>query len=377
MEKLYCNCCNFYTTTNSYFLRHLRSKAHIELSNGVEPHIDLNDYKQFVYQCKNCDRHFVVRSTYWRHQKMCKCVVVDNNTIADAQEIKENSELMELMEIMKLQLELQIESNKQQQLLKDELEKKDKIIEAQIVITEKDTNTTKKSVNMLQYANKHILDGKPLKKLKKDEAYTLIGYDGPCKNIQYKEYEKHVKTCVHKYINKAFVEYVGDIIVEHYKPKNSLETNILTTDVSRISMLILYEVDTDVNIKKKEWINDKSGKRLKSMILMPLLNAFVETINIFDELTVKAGFVYDNKNNIEHQQQVYGLLTECSKLKRDIENEVFTQPILKYVAPSFHFDALKTDIKSTKKNIKKDVTKPKKEKLIKDIKSYKPNKLNK
>ena len=35
------------------------------------------------------------------------------------------------------------------------------------------------------------------------------------------------------------------------------------------------------------------------------------------------------------------MLGKCIELKRDIEVDKFTKPILRYVAPSFHFDKLK------------------------------------
>lgn len=40
-------------------------------------------------------------------------------------------------------------------------------------------------------------------------------------------------------------------------------------------------------------------------------------------------------------ENILFLMGKCIELKRDIEVDKFTKPILKYVAPYFHFDKLK------------------------------------
>ncbi len=366
MEKFYCECCDFYSASCAKFTKHLESKTHKKQSNNILLSLDISDYKKMVYQCKYCQTHFFARSTHWRHQKSCgddskisnnNCnPVVANNLdfmsfmMAQAQLFKAEMEKNNGVALMTANSQLpKNDSEKineiiaENKFLKNEIEKKDKIIESAMnlantnaTVALETTHVTNKSMNMLHYANRHILEGKPLKKLKKKDAYLLIGYDNPLEDIPYEEYEKHVKICVSNYNGKNFVEYVGDMIGSHYKPKKITETNILTTDVSRISMLVLQQVDKDINVNEKEWINDKSGKRFISMILSPLLNAFKESINNFISLANKKVFP-----NMEQQEQMLCLLTNCQKLIRDIDKNTFTQPILKYVAPLFHFDALK------------------------------------
>lgn len=96
------------------------------------------------------------------------------------------------------------------------------------------------------------MKSKPMRKLKKKEAYELIRYDDPANEISPEELEKYAKIYVSKYRNDCFVQYVGDMIVEYYKPNKKNDPNILTTDVSRLSFIILQKVNKAVNINEKE-----------------------------------------------------------------------------------------------------------------------------
>ncbi len=81
------------------------------------------------------------------------------------------------------------------------------------------------------------------------------------------------------------------------------------------------------NIEQKEWINDKSGERFTKLILVPLLTVIKKTLDEFVAF----------KKNKEFNENLLCLMAKCVELKRDIEVEKFTKPILRHVAPSFHF----------------------------------------
>ena len=65
--------------------------------------------------------------------------------------------------------------------------------------------------------------------------------------------------------------------------------------------------------------------------MKPLINAIKETLIKFIEF----------KKTKELNDNLLYLLGKCIELKRDIEVDKFTKPILRYVAPNFHFDKLK------------------------------------
>lgn len=376
MEKYFCKPCNYVTTITTNAKTHFKSNKHILLCEncGIDPEFDITTCKKFIYECNHCDSVFTNRTLFWKHKKDHKNnsigVVVDEDDVDDViddvidgvnntmknkskdqlkqQQLSEPTLVKILLEqnnTLVEQLKIMAEQNKTQtDLLKQQMNSNDKnasIVANAIDVAKETTNVTKKSMNMLKYANNHILEGQPIKKMKKKEAYVLIGYDKPEKKISFEEYEKHVKMYIHKYNHGVFVHYVGDMIVECYKSTDRKNANILTTDVSRLSFLVLQNVDKDININEKEWINDKSGKRFTSLLLTPLLNAFSETLEIYKKLAQSKN---SNKNkmismSVDDQMFQLNLLTDCAKLKRDLDNSIFTLPIVKYVAPHFHFDS--------------------------------------
>ena len=164
--------------------------------------------------------------------------------------------------------------------------------------------------------------------LKGNDILDAIKYKNP-KGTETKN-ETYVKTIIHKINHGIFANFVGDMIISYYKPKNINEANIIATDTSRLCFIIMQKVKKD-KIEQKEWINDKSGKKFTELILKPIINAVKETLIEFIEF----------KKTKELNENSLCLMGKCVELKRDIEVEKFTKPILRYVAPSFHFDTLK------------------------------------
>lgn len=379
MEKYYCKYCKYTTTALNNFKSHLQTQKHTKTCNlcGVsDANLSIKKCKIMFYECEFCCESFPNRMKRWRHME--KCVAdkhIENttnttnttNTINTANivgttniGISENAVVNELIkknELMEKQIAHQNEQiakqiENQSELLKNVIMMAEKNAEAVIEsakattesakATTESAKATKKSVSMLKYANTNLMSGKPLEKLEHKKAYELIGYEGPINKISSQEYEKHVEMCISKYRNGAFINYVGDMIIERYKEEKKEKTNIITTDVSRLSLLVLQKVDKTINSNEKEWINDKSGKRFISLILRPLLEVLKKSIVQYIDLNLPDDDIHDS-NKKERQLSI---MTDCLKIKRDIENDKFIVPILKYVAPSFHFDSY--GIKDTK-----------------------------
>jgi hypothetical protein len=179
-------------------------------------------------------------------------------------------------------------------------------------------------------------------------------YNNP-KNNESKN-ETYVKFAIHKFDHNKFADFIGDMVVEYYKPKSSKEANLISTDTSRLGFIIMQKITKDDNTEKKKWINDKSGKKFSELVLKPLLGAVKDTLTTFVNF----------KNNGILSESILELLTKCMTLKRDIDVGKFTNPILKYVGPFFQFDKLKLldeeaddekPIKTPKKEIVKIITK--------------------
>lgn len=323
MEKYYCKCCNYNTKIKRDFQTHVKSRKHIKQNSKTID--DIDKYKCIVYKCDVCEMDMFNRTTYWKHKKECEGIKNNINSI----KINNTDAFLYVFQEMK-DLVSQVTSQVTNLAL------------ATTDVAKETTQVTMQSMNILKHANKNLLVAQPLKKLGKDKAYRLIGYDKINDNLKFDEYKSYVGTYISKYQHNIFAEHIGNMIIGAYKPKNVNDTNILTTDTSRLSFIILQNIDPTVspqnNELNKEWINDKSGKRFKTMILKPLLEALADIIGKFIKLSENRKY-----HMVDEEIEVFRFMHECIKLKRDLDNEKFTNPILKYVAPSFSFDAFKPD----------------------------------
>ena len=86
-----CDCCVFYTTNKTDYIRHMSTKKHI--INACQQHVN-------QYMCSNCDKSFKDRSGLWRHRK--KCMEYDDSNTDTNKElmmmlIKDNAELKNML----------------------------------------------------------------------------------------------------------------------------------------------------------------------------------------------------------------------------------------------------------------------------------------
>lgn len=186
-------------------------------------------------------------------------------------------------------------------------------------------------MNMLRFAELNMADVEPLEELNENEILEAIKYKNP-KKTETKN-EIYVKAAIHKFNHGIFANFIGDMIVEYYKPTSKKDTNIISTDTSRLCFIIMKKITKNNKNKteQNEWINDKSGKKFNELVLKPLINAVKDTLIEFIEF----------KKTKELSENNLCLMAKCVELKRDIEVDKFTNPIMRYVAPHFHFDKLK------------------------------------
>lgn len=309
-QPYFCKPCNYYTHKISHFKRHLISESHSEKSDDVvDDNIDLKSFKRNIFACPNCDLIYLSKKSFVRHEDTCIKVT---NTEDLKHEIKElKHELEEKTGLL---------NNKETQLNKA------------LDIAKENSQTANTSMNMLKYAQLYLSNAEPIEELKGDEVFDVIKYKNP-KNKETIN-ETYVKMIIHKFDHNKLADFIGNMVVEYYKPKSSDEANLISTDTSRLCFIIMQKIpqkDKD-KTEKKEWINDKSGKKFTELVLKPLLSAIKGTVLTFIEFKTKSGIL--SETVLEWQ-------TKCLIISRDIDVGKFANSILKYVGPFFQFDKLK------------------------------------
>ena len=304
VEVYYCKVCKYQTEKLSHFKDHIISQSHIK-NNGdnITKHIEYNKTK--IYCCDTCDKTYMSNRALQKHKNNCDGI---KNVI---QLITENGKLKE---------EIKNKNN--------QLDNKEKQLDKALDVAKESCQTTNTTMNILKYAKINMTDVEPFEELKGNEIFDVMKYKNP-KNTELKN-ENYVKIAVHKFTHNIFDQFIGDMIIEYYKPRTKKEANLIATDTSRLCFIMMQKISNGEN-EKCEWMNDKSGKKFIEIVLKPLIGAVKNTLTEFVEFKKKKEL---NEINL-------CLMAKCVELKRDIEVEKFTKKILKYVAPHFHFDKIK------------------------------------
>ena len=311
-KSYFCDKCKYYSDNLTNYQKHLLSKNHIENMKD-NPIVNSNIKKIKIFCCDNCDKVYKSKRSLEQHKIKC----YDKKKISLLEE--NNKMLIEQNEILKKEFNKQIiKENKNLT----------KITDSTLTIAKDNSKTISTSMSILKYANLHLKDVEPLETPNNETILKVIGYKNP-KNNESKN-EIYVKTAIHQFNHHIFHSFIGDMIVEYYKPKNTNGTNVIATDTSRLCFIIMQKI-TKGKKEQKEWINDKSGKKFTELVLTPVIDAVKCTLIEFVEF----------KKTKELNESNLCLMAKCIELKRDIEVQKFTNQILKYVAPHFHFDNLK------------------------------------
>ena len=94
-------------------------------------------------------------------------------------------------------------------------------------------------MNMLKYAQTYLNDAEPLEELTGKDVLEAIKYKNPKKTEP--KNETYVKIAIHKFNHHIFAAFIGDMIVEYYKPKKTKDANLISTDTSRLSFIIMQK----------------------------------------------------------------------------------------------------------------------------------------
>ena len=320
-EMYNCECCNYYTYVLCNFKSHIESKKHT--ANVAKLNVKVNMEKIKIYCCDNCNKIYKSKKALHYHKNNC------NNDKINKINNKLDQQNQQIQHI--IQQNNQIQQNDQNQMIKTLTEFIDDyktIVKDVLTIAKENSKTANKSMSILKYAKLNLKDVTPFHTINCNEMPSVIGYKNP-KNTESKN-EEYVKIAIHKFNHHIFHSFVGEMIIEYYKPKRKMDANLIATDTSRLSFIMMQKITKGKN-EQKEWINDKSGKKFTELVLNPVIDAVKQTLIEFIEF----------KKTKELNETNLCLMAKCVELRRDIEVKKFTNQILKYVAPHFHFDNLK------------------------------------
>ncbi len=279
-EKYICQTCKYETTIASNFKKHELSKKHIN-----------NTPKRLRrLSCKYCKKIFAHQSSLSRHENYnCEAKTDDN----------ENPELLsKMMNCM------------------------DKMIDLSTI----NAKSTRKSMNMLSYANKHYTKAPPVKLLEHKEAVKLLTYD---KHPKYSLGEM----VVFKYKSNQLSKFLGNMIVAYYKQDKPEDQSIWSTDTSRLSFILMH-MFTDTN--KKEWNTDKKGIRITKIIIEPILNEVRSELIKCKQQWFESG---KNKDNLNYME----LICFAEEILIKISTGEISQGILQYIAPNFDINLAQSE----------------------------------
>ncbi|QKF94486.1 hypothetical protein QKU48_gp1028 [Fadolivirus algeromassiliense] len=306
------NVCNYETNDKSNINRHENSVAHKQLSENYHSVIITQQNNTNKFKC-DCGKQFQYSSGLSRHK----------NHYCENNKQKEQTISIEAFELMKKQME----EYYQQQLKSKEMEVEIKYLKQQnqelksFVRSGKYGNTTY-NISIKKYVQEYFSDAPALEGIK---DYAKLKYDG----------DDFVETLVHYYNNQILHKYLGDFIVLYYVKANPSEQSIWNSDVSRLTYLIKELLSNNDSI----WNHDPKGYKTKNYIVNPLLKYVKNCLNKYWMDNIDSFKIVDFQSLIPLQEK----FIIVHKIKKDIDNGILADEIVKYIAPKFYMNKINTD----------------------------------
>ena len=298
-----CNVCNYSTKIKQSYIRHCKSKSHLQREIST-------------FTCGQCNKKFIDDKTYKIHKynvhNQTKITLNKNIKI-----IKENVQHIKIDNDRINQKQDKIDQ-KQEIILLQQEENKNELKHDIKVVKHVVNKAISKASSLIKYLMEHHKDVPPLKKITSRECINRLRIDLKCpKTINNKH--KLERELIYQYKYKIFVQKISESILHlvYYLDKN--KQPIWNIDTARKNFV--------VKTSETKWNSDVSGKRFINYIINPLLHSISELITKYREYMEENKNLYDNNNYyIKYMVDVTGF--EC-----DLNLEKFTQPILKYLTP--------------------------------------------
>lgn len=396
MTKYKCDICNYSTYQKGHYNKHLSTSKHKKnVSNNPQiihqkPQIipiestNNNLITQTVqksahlYECNGCGNSFKQMCHLSRHIKVCpklfdikivheekiNCVKKEYDTKNEQQRVDYELKIKNIIMEYELKLkntenllknsEIEKESFKETIKLMKKYEGKiqNEIKDTKLLLTKENDykqdllkesgSIIKTTTNALNYVKLHFKKAPPLKML---EDFSFLVPDDNDK--------KFCADMVSKYMSGELCNHIGEIIVKQCRTDDPNHQSIWNSDCSRLTYLVRKLINDKV-----EWVTDNKGKGVKENIVNPIVNYIKEQINQYLKTQYKEldayiaeiakynvmskedqKMAYDiNYCNLRKRDHLMDLTKNGQELVREIERNVLSDKIVRYMAPYFHIN---------------------------------------
>ena len=177
----------------------------------------------------------------------------------------------------------------------------------------------KKSVSALTYSITNYDDAPSIKTIKVTNIDTFNDSDAQIA-------DDIISACKHKTLNK----YLGDIIVKEYKKKKPKDQSIWNTDDTRLTYIIKELIQNN----SSNWIVDKKGIKTTIYLINPLLKHVKSLIITYQKNMIIGNTSFEMEVHMENSKVITDLVM-------DIDNDVTSKEILKYISSHLRFNETK------------------------------------
>lgn len=315
LSKLKCESCSYFTYDKSNFIKHEKSKKHMDrtsqflLESKNDSDFACSDFLESAeFICQYCNHIFVNQNNLTRHLHSCIVKIsIDKNKL-DKHEYE--------IENLKIRLACKDELLDQKNELIDTLKMENAFLKK---LVENAGLYIKTSMSSMAYVLKYYGDAPPLKQL---NDYIPIRYD-----LTDSEF---VETLISEFNQGTLAMYCGDFLIQKYKKDNPNQQSIWCCDTNRLNYIIRNVSDDGII----DWKIDKKGVETTKHIIKPLVD-FIDPLvrqylNNFDQSYYKCTAL-DTKIKLAQIKSVTEIIV-C------IEDKTLCYFILKYLAPHLYLD---------------------------------------
>jgi hypothetical protein len=292
-----CEICRYGTRYKKDFNKHLLTSKHLQLTNVntslTKSCQDISTCSTFV--CENCNKEYKSRVGLWKHNKLCK-VEINNNNDSESKNIcqydttniimmliKENSELKKLM------IEQSKETNEFKNIVLEQQNNMMKVIEnGTHNTTNTHTNSHNKAFNLNFFLNETCKD-----------AMNIMDFVDSIK-LQLCDLEKVGEV--------GFVEGISNIITTNLKALDVTQRPIHCTDKKRET---LYIKDED------KWEKENEEKKKLRKVIKKVANKNIILLQKFKEVHPDCG-----KSTSKFSDQYNKIIIEAMDTDKENENKI-------------------------------------------------------
>jgi hypothetical protein len=276
-------------------------------ANNIGEISQLNKNKKNNILCDLCGKIFKHRSSLSRHKSNCK----GQNKNNDEEIVDLKNQIKDLVKIVNDATETANTATKTANTAT-------KTANTATDTVSVATRTNKKTISMMSYAIDNLNDAPEIKQLEEKNIVRMLHNN-----------KKHSleDMLLFQYTNNMLHEYIGKVIVEHYKKINPTDQSLFSTDTSRSNFII----KCGVTKKKSEWINDKSGLKIKEIVIEPIINKIKSIIDIYTD-ALKNNIDYTNGFSAREQMNK---IMKCMELSSYMGKKKSLVKILRFISPYF------------------------------------------